>query len=310
VKPTSESLLKEAKAFHLKKRLGQHFLVSTDALESVVDLLAPTSGDTVVEVGPGIGFLTRYLSETGARIIAVDLDRESIERLREINLPGVELWHGDFLDFDLGTLDFATKPSRTPEETPPIPDRLKVVGNVPYQITGLILGHILGEINAPAPWLRKVDNIVLTVQREVAQRMVAKPGTDDYSKVSLLIDYFCEAHLEMILPPDDFHPPPRVTSAIVKMVPRTAPPIDVVNINLLKQVIDAGFRQRRKMLRNSLSFVGLSQGEIDQIFRKLSFDPQVRAERLGLPQFAMLTDAIDERVKAHAQDPSTSSSKG
>jgi 16S rRNA (adenine1518-N6/adenine1519-N6)-dimethyltransferase len=309
VKPTSESLLKEAKAFHLKKRLGQHFLVNTDALQSVASLLAPTSADTVVEVGPGIGFLTRFLSDTGARIIAVDLDRESIESLREINLPGVELWHGDFLDFDLDTLDFAKKPTRPPEETPPIPDRIKVVGNVPYQITGLILGHILGEINAPAPWLRKVDTIVLTVQREVAQRMVAKPGTDDFSKVSLLIDYFCESHLEMTLPPDDFYPPPRVTSAIVRMVPRSAPPIDVSNTNLLKQIIDAGFRQRRKMLRNSLSFVGLPQGEIDQIFRKLSFDPQVRAERLGLPQFAMLTDAIDESVKAHAHNPSTSPSK-
>jgi 16S rRNA (adenine1518-N6/adenine1519-N6)-dimethyltransferase len=310
VKPTSESLLKEAKAFHLKKRLGQHFLVSTDALETVVNLLAPTSADTVIEVGPGIGFLTRFLSDTGARIIAVDLDRESIESLRETNLPGVELWHGDFLDFDLSALDFARKPTRPPEETPPIPERLKVVGNVPYQITGLILGHILGEINAPAPWLSKIDGIVLTVQREVAQRMVAKPGTDAYSKVSLLIDYFCESQLEMVIPPEGFYPPPKVTSAIVKMVPRPAPPIDVRNTNLLKQIIDAGFRQRRKMLRNSLSFVGLQQGEIDQIFRQLAFDPQVRAERLGLPQFAMLTDAIDECLKAHAHDPSTSTSKG
>jgi 16S rRNA (adenine1518-N6/adenine1519-N6)-dimethyltransferase len=281
---TSAALVKEAKAFHLKKRLGQHFLVDLLVLQQITTSLSATAGDTIVEIGPGIGFLTRLLSATAARIVAIDLDRESIQSLAEMKLPNVELQQGDFLQFDLSSVS-------------PGDSRFKVVGNVPYQITGLILGHILGEIDAPSPWLQRIDSIVLTVQKEVAQRMVARPGSDAYSKVSLLISYYCDSELTLVIPPEAFYPPPKVTSAIVKLTPWQQPPVTPRNLRLFKQLIDAGFRQRRKMLRNALTFLHMPQEDIDRIFKQLSFDPQVRAERLGLPQFAMLADAIDEHLK-------------
>jgi 16S rRNA (adenine1518-N6/adenine1519-N6)-dimethyltransferase len=298
---SNAALIKEAKKFHIKKRLGQHFLIDVDTLQLIVTALGASQNDTIVEVGPGIGFLTRLLSRTGARIVAVDLDRESVERLSEMNLAGVDLKQGDFLQFDLNRLAFAKETAAAS----PAAERFKVVGNVPYQITGLILGHILGEFDAPSPWFNRIDGIVLTVQREVAQRMVAKPGSDDYSKASLLVSYFCEGTIEKIVPPDAFYPPPEVTSAIVRLKPRPEPLVKPRDPRLFKQVIEAGFRQRRKMLRNVLSFAGLPQQRVDAIFKELSFDPQVRAERLSLQQFAMLADAFHEHLKTNAQNKGT-----
>lgn len=295
---TTERLVQEAKSFHLKKKLGQHFLVSPEALQSIVDALGVTAGDTVVEVGPGLGFLTRPLSQAGANVIAVDLDRESIARLNSMRLPGVELKHGDFMNFDLNTLDFF---SATPSGSQ-APAAMKVAGNVPYQITGLIIGHILGEIDRPSEWLKRISVIVLTVQREVAQRMVAPPGSPDYSKLSLLMQYFCKASLERTLPPQDFYPPPAVGSAVVKLVPLSQPGAKVHDVRLLKQIIEAGFRQRRKTLPNALSFLRISPPHLKRILTSLAFDPQVRAERLSLQQFAMLADAIHLHLTTNAQN--------
>jgi 16S rRNA (adenine1518-N6/adenine1519-N6)-dimethyltransferase len=312
---SAESLLKEAKTFHLKKSLGQHFLIRPEALSCAVDALAITADDTVIEVGPGLGFLTRPLSKAGAHVIAVDLDRESIARLMKMSLPGVELRHGDFLQFDLNDLQFyegknarenegsfATKTSARNEQTAKA--SLKVAGNVPYQITGLILGHVLGEIDSPAAWLGRIKVIVLTVQKEVAQRMVAKAASPHYSKLSLLIEYFCEAEIAMNLQPKDFYPPPQVSSSIVKMVPRARPPVAPKNVRLLKQIIDAGFRQRRKTLPNALSFLRIAPKDLQNVFKRLSFDPQTRAERLSLQQFAMLADAIHDYLTMHAPNSS------
>lgn len=288
---STTSLIKEAKAFHLKKRLGQHFLVDTESLEAIVDALGATTGDTIIEVGPGIGFLTRFLSRSGARIIAVDLDRESIERLRAANYKNVEVKHGDFLRFDL---------NRTSDGS------LKVVGNVPYQITGLIIGHLLGELDKPSPWLHRIQSIVLTVQYEVAQRLIAKPGESEYSRASILVQQYCEAELIKRIPADAFYPPPEVNSAVVRMIPRAQPSVSSRNPVLMRQLVEAGFRQRRKMFRNALGFLRLPQTEIDALFARVGFDPQVRAERLSLKQFAMLADALNEMSSNAKADGSSS----
>lgn len=289
--PTTESMLKEARGFHTKKRLGQHFLVEAEVLQSIVDASAATAGDTVLEIGPGAGFLTRFLLATGAHVVAIDLDRDSIGYLQARNYQNLTLEHGDFLQMDLQTV---AKVAESP--------CFKVVGNVPYQITGLILGHLLGEIGQPSPWLPRIESIVVTVQKEVAERMVAKPGSKDYSRVSLLTAYFCDASIEQIIPPESFFPKPHVTSAVVRMVPTANPRVTCRNHTLLRQLIKAGFKERRKMLRNNLSSLCLPQEEINDIFAQLKLDPQVRAERLSLSQFAMLTDVIDERQRKHADN--------
>lgn len=305
VEVTSEGLTREASSFHLKKRLGQHFLVDVPTLRTIVEALGAKPGEKVIEVGSGIGFLTRLLVATEANVVAVDLDRETTQMLVDMHLPRVETRQGDFLQFDLDRLDFFPRKSdeQGSELAPINTERLKVIGNVPYQITGRIVGHLLGEIDKPSPWLNRIDNIVLTIQHEVAKRMVATAGQEDYSKVSLLIAYYCKPTLVAVVPPEAFYPPPKVTSAVIKLEPLAKPSVECRNTVLLRQVIQAGFRQRRKMLKNSLSFLRFEAADIDKVFRKLSFDPQVRAERLSLHQFAMLADALDELPKTHANNP-------
>lgn len=306
---SNTTLTKEAKAFHLKKRLGQHFLIDVDTLDEIVDALDARPGETVVEVGPGIGFLTRLLVQKDLNIIGVDLDRESIERLESFRYPNTQIKHGDFLQFDLNNMDFFRRKREAEdaaEQQPPAPSsRMKVIGNVPYQITGLIIGHLLGELDKPSPWLQRIDNIVLTVQFEVARRMVAHAGDEDYSRVSILVEQYAKAQFIKKVPASAFYPPPNVNSAIVKLIPRKEPLVKSKNMTLMRQLIQAGFRQRRKMYRNAVSFLRLPQPQIDAVFASLGLDPQVRAERLSLKQFAMLADAFDEiAVNAQVEDVS------
>lgn len=279
---TTEGMLKEARSFHTKKRLGQHFLVDAELLQSIAAFTGATASDTLLEIGPGAGFLTRFLLNTGAHVVAIDLDRDAIAYLQARNYENLTLEHGDFLQMNL-------------QQVAPSAKSLKVVGNVPYQITGLILGHLLGEIGKPAPWLSRIENIVITVQKEVAERMVATPGSKDYSQVSLLVSYFAQAKIEQVIEPSAFFPRPKVTSAVVTLTPSHTARVQCGNHTLLRQVIKAGFKQRRKMLKNNLSFLHMTPDEIGEIFERLNFDPQVRAERLSLDQFARLTDAIDQK---------------
>ncbi len=270
-----------ASRFHTKKRLGQNFLIDPDALQNITDALDITDGDSVLEIGPGIGFLTRFLSAKGANLHVVELDWECCINLKDLEIPNVTVHQQDFLQFDL-----ATQPSH-----------LKIAGNVPYQITTPILCYIFGEIGAPSPWFQNVDKVVLTVQKEVAERFVAKPGTSDYSKITLLTNYFSEAEILHVLPADCFYPAPKVTSAVVRFTPLKQPPIECGNHKLLRQVIKAGFGQKRKMLRNNLSFLKQPLSALDKVFREMNLDPQTRAERLSLQQFARLTDLLDGLTK-------------
>ena len=292
---SSKNLLKLARSFHTKKKLGQHFMVNAEVLQSIVDSLDLSSSDHVVEIGPGIGFLTRFLASTGAQITAVELDRESISELKTLNLPNLLIKHGDFLAYDIASGRFREKGSTGWAELDG-KQKIKVTGNVPYQITGLILGHLLGEIGQPINNIKQIDRIVLMVQKEVAERMVAQPGSKQYAQLSLLIQYYCSAELMHDVPAELFYPPPRVDSAIVRLIPHEQAPVSCDNTKLLRRVIKAGFAQRRKMLRNALTSTGASQVVIDEVFKELKIDPQARAETLSLHQFAMLTNALEPRL--------------
>lgn len=288
---SSRELLKLARAFDTKKKLGQHFLVDADALNLITAALDLNQADTVLEIGPGIGFLTRLLCKSAGSVVAVELDRESVSYLKSLKLEHLSIKQGDFLAYDLNSGRFRLEGSKGWQEQVR-QERFKVVGNVPYQITGLILGHLLGEIAEPALHLSRIDRIVLTVQKEVAERMVARPGSKDYARLSLLVAYFCQAEIVSILPSASFYPAPRVDSAVVKLIPLPAPPVECKNHKMLRRVIKAGFAQRRKMLRNALTSLGVSQDDLNRIFKELCMDPQVRAESLSLQQFAMLADAL------------------
>jgi 16S rRNA (adenine1518-N6/adenine1519-N6)-dimethyltransferase len=268
-----------AREFHAKKRLGQNFLINSERLSEISLALNLAPGDHVLEIGPGLGFLTAELAASGASVKAVELDKQCIKALEDRSFPNLKLIEADFLACDLAAI---------------LTEKTKIVGNIPYNITSPIIARLLGEIGEPSPWLSEIDSIILTVQREVAHRLVAKAGDDHYSQISLLINYFAEAELLFLVQPQEFYPIPDVTSAVVRLIPHAAPPVQCHNHKLLRQLIQAGFRQRRKMLKNNLGFLKLPAEQIADIFRQLNFDPQVRAERLSLKQFALLSDAYSQ----------------
>lgn len=273
-------LLATARRFHAKKSLGQNFLIDPGALRAIASAAAIQPGEQVIEIGPGLGFLTEALISCGARVTAVDLDAACVHHLKSLGLPGLTVVHGDFLRFDLDS----------------IAGRYKIVGNVPYQITALILARIFGEVGEPAPWLARIERVVLTVQLEVAERLVARPGTKSYSQITLLANYMSRPEIVAVLPSRDFFPEPEVKSAVVRFAPLPEPSVRPRQPDLMRKLIRAGFSRRRKMLKNNLTFAGLSEARLGEILRELSIDPQARAERLTLEQFAMLSDAIGMEV--------------
>jgi len=268
-----------ARDFHAKKRLGQNFLINSERLSEIGSALKLQPSDHVLEIGPGLGFLTTELVASGARLTAVELDKECVQALTALSLPAFNLIEADFLECDLAAI---------------LTEKTKIIGNIPFNITTPIIARLLGEIGEPSPWLSQIDSIVLTVQRELGRRLVARPGDDDYSQITLLIDYFAKSELLFTIAPEEFYPAPEVTSAVVRLTPHAKPPIQCENKKLLRHLIQAGFRQRRKMLKNNLGFLKLPPEQISEIFRQLNFDPQVRAERLSLAQFALLADACSQ----------------
>ena len=290
-------LLKLARAFHTKKNLGQHFLVNENAINGIVAALDLKPDEQVLEIGPGIGFLTRLLCDSCKSVTAVDLDRESIEYLKKMQIPNLSIKHGDILAYDLKAGRFRDAGSTaTAWAEPDDKQHWKIVGNLPYQITGLILGHLLGEIGEAAAALSEIDNIVLTVQKEVAHRMVAKAGSKNYAQLSLLIAYFCDAEIILDLPASYFYPAPRVDSAVIRLIPLKEPRVKCNDAKFLRRVIRAGFAQRRKMLRNALTALPVSADQLNALFKEMQYDPQVRAESLSLQQFAMLSDVLAKLV--------------
>ena len=278
---STDLLLRQARKVRANKKLGQNFFVDADRLHMIVDALDLTENDLVIEIGPGLGFLTRLLSESGAKIKAIELDRNLVEKLTKQNLKNVEIIHGDFLDFDFSTLGDADT-------------KLKFVGNIPYQITSPIISRIFGEIGSPRPWFNRIERVVITMQQEVADRLVASPGSKTYSQITLLKNYLFDAEILFTVPPECFYPVPDVNSATVLLEPLEEPPVNPKNLKLMRNLIKAGFKQRRKMLKNNLGFLKLDESEIRQLFKKTNINTHVRAEDLSLEKFAILSNNIEE----------------
>lgn len=273
-------LIATARKVRANKKLGQNFFVDPNGLEKIVAALEIEPSDKVLEIGPGLGFLTLVLQKSGAEITAVELDRNLVERLTPQISKNVNLIHGDFLEFDFTSLG---------------PGPVKVAGNIPYQITSPILSRLFGEIGAPSELSKRIKCVVLTMQKEVALRLVAAPGSKDYSHLTVMKDFLFDAELLFTVAPDSFYPAPDVTSAVVKMTPLAKPPIECRDIGMLRRVIKAGFKQRRKMLKNNLSSLNLFDEAVSEAFKQANINPAARAEDLSLKQFAILTDALVEK---------------
>ena len=262
------------KRFDIKmsKKLGQNFLIKRGIVDEIVHAAELTVGEPVLEVGPGIGTLTQGLAQSGADVTAIELDRRLLEVLDTTlaSYDNVRIIHGDVLKLDLPTI-MNQKP-------------FKVVANLPYYITTPIIMSLL-ESKLP------IERLVVMVQKEVALRMVAKPGTKDYGALSVAVQYYTEPDIVLDVPPKSFLPAPAVTSSVIRCVLRDKPPVDVIDEKLFFRVVKAGFAQRRKTFANTMRTTGLSKEQIDDILVKANIDGQRRGETFSLQEFAVVANA-------------------
>lgn len=262
-----------------RKSLGQHFLADETYLRRIVAAADLSASDTVLEIGPGPGNLTRLLAERAGRVLAVELDDSLIPLLWQTfaDAPHVHIIHGDILQLEPGSLLMQFADSTAPL-TP-----YKVVANLPYYITSAAIRHFLEERHPPTL-------LVLTVQREVAQRIVARPP--QMSLLAVSVQYYAEARLIARIPPGAFVPPPKVESAIVRL-DRRAQPAVAVKADDFFRVVSAGFGQRRKQLRNSLAAgLGLAPEAVETALRAAQIQPTRRAETLTLEEWGALCRAL------------------
>ncbi len=247
-----------------RKRFGQHFLSDGGIIEAIVSEIAPESGQPMVEIGPGLAALTQPLVERLGRLTVIELDRDLAARLRahgQLNVIESDVLRVDFAQIaaDLGV------------------PKLRVVGNLPYNISTPILFHLLDCVDV-------VQDQHFMLQKEVIDRMVANPATSDYSRLSVMLQWRYAMSNVLFVPPESFDPPPRVDSAIVRMVPLAEPP--AIDVKLLSGLVQVAFSQRRKLLRHTLG-KWLEQREFGG-----TFDVQRRAEEVPVHEYVALAQAV------------------
>jgi len=271
--------------FTTRKRFGQNFLIDEHVIEKIMEATALTDEDCALEIGPGIGALTQRLAERARHVVAVEIDQNLIPILQETlsGYSNVTVIHQDILKTDLKEL----------AETYNDGKRLKVVANLPYYITTPIVMQLL-ESGAP------IDSMTLMVQKEVADRMEADPGTRDYGALSLAVQYYTKVTTVATVPPGCFIPQPKVTSAVVHMVRRTSPVAPVADEGFFFRVVRAAFGQRRKTLPNALcaGINGLTRDVAVECMAAVGLDEKVRGGKLSTAEFAALSCALWERLNS------------
>jgi len=254
----------------MSKKLGQNFLIDERVVRNIVEAANIMPGDAVLEIGPGIGTLTQGLAEAGGKVTAIEIDRRLIEVLGKTleGYDNIRIVHGDILRIDIAKEVMAP--------------RYKVVANLPYYITTPI---IMGLLEARMP----IDVLVTMVQKEVAARMVAVPGTKDYGSLSVAVQYYTKPEIMFLVPPASFIPPPAVDSAVIRCTVREKPPVEV-NERVFFRVVKAAFAQRRKTLSNTLKTTGVPAETLRIILEKAGIDGTRRGETLSLEEFAAIAN--------------------
>jgi 16S rRNA (adenine1518-N6/adenine1519-N6)-dimethyltransferase len=286
-----------------RKRFGQHFLTDRPMIDAIVDAIAPQPGETMVEIGPGLAALTQPLVERLGHLTVIELDRDLAVRLREH--PQLEVVESDVLKVDFTALaqrlygagdDIAAGPpqgdvSPLGVERPAhrrsvwVHNKLRVVGNLPYNISTPILFHLLDHVAV-------VQDQHFMLQKEVIDRMVARPATADYSRLSVMLQWRYDMANVLFVPPESFDPPPRVDSAIVRMRPLAEPP--AIDFRLYGELVQTAFSQRRKILRNTLGKWLEARGFDGH------FDVQRRAEEVPVHEYVALCLSVQATEKTQA----------
>ena len=251
-----------------RKRFGQNFLVDQQIIRDIIFAIGPAENDVMVEIGPGLGALTRPLLASLKQLHVVEIDRDIVQRLHnEFSPKRLTVHEADALKFDFASIG----------------DRFRIAGNLPYNISTPLLFH-LSEFST------HVIDMHFMLQKEVVERMVAEPGTKDYGRLSVMLQYNFEMEYLFTVPPESFRPAPKVESAIVRMIPIPVPKHPLQDYPLFAKIVAAGFGQRRKTLRNTLhEFLS------PEDFAQLELDPQRRAESLPVVDFVRIANYVSSK---------------
>ncbi len=269
-----------AKYFKTKKRLGQNFLINGEVIANIIDYAEISPEDTVIEIGPGVGFVTEQLVKHAKQVIAIELDEEAIKELEKLNAPNLKIIHQDILKTDLSEL---------------CEGKVKIVANIPYYITSPIIAHLLGEIDDLDNKNRnKITDILLMVQEEVARRMVAteKSPSKQYGLLTILSQFWADVEIKELVGRRSFFPAPKVNSALVKLIVREKPKLELSDYSHFRKTVKAAFSQRRKNIKNCLLSGGFSKENIQNTMSKLGFDENTRGEKLSIEEFGKLSEEL------------------
>ncbi len=254
-----------------RRRFGQHFLHDPAVVARIIEEFDPRPGQAIVEIGPGKGALTHHLMERAHEIQAVELDRDLVSYLQATYPQGLTVHQADALNFDFCRLAPSGK-------------RLRLIGNLPYNISTPLLFRLLDLHSC-------LEDMLFMLQKEVVDRLAAEPGGKDYGRLSVMVQWRCRVEQVFRVSAGSFSPPPRVESAVVRLIPYQEPPLLVRDAQRFHQLVQTAFSQRRKVLRNSLQ--GLMTSET---LMHLGIDPGRRAETLTLQEFAALANAVDDET--------------
>ncbi|MBG9787321.1 16S rRNA (adenine(1518)-N(6)/adenine(1519)-N(6))-dimethyltransferase RsmA [Brevibacillus laterosporus] len=279
--PTRTREVIEKYGFSLKKSLGQNFLTDINILHNIIDAAELSKDKAVIEIGPGIGALTEQLCRAAGKVMAIEIDQRLLPILEETLSPydNITVVHGDVLKLDVAALI---------EEHLSGCTGVSVVANLPYYVTTPIL---MGLLESGI----QLDHIVVMIQKEVAERIAAKPGTKDYGSLSVAAQFYAETNIEMIVPASVFIPRPNVDSAVIKLSIRKQPIVEVADEKLFFRIVKASFAQRRKTLLNNLvtNYFGKEKKELAlQALEEANILPSRRGETLSIQEFATLANTI------------------
>ncbi|MCX7904114.1 MAG: 16S rRNA (adenine(1518)-N(6)/adenine(1519)-N(6))-dimethyltransferase RsmA [Caloramator sp.] len=262
--------------FKFNKNLGQNFLIDENILKKIIDAAELDENSTVIEIGPGIGTLTQEMAKRCKKVVAVEIDKNLIPILEETlgNFKNIKIIHADALKVDFNKI--------IEEENL---ENVKVVANLPYYVTTPIIAKLLNE-------KVKISSMIIMIQKEVADRILAKPNTDEYGTLSLLCQYHCDIKKICKVSPNCFVPPPRVESMVIRLNIRDKKRVDVLDEALFFNIIKSAFNMRRKTLSNSLKSIVKDENALLKALEEANIDPKRRGETLSIEEFANLSNIL------------------
>ena len=278
--------LNRAKYFRTKKRLGQNFLIDGTAIADIIHAANISPDDIVVEIGPGVGFVTEQLVKKAKKVIAIELDEEAIAELKKLDAPNLEIIHKDVLKTDLSSL---------------CDEKIKIVANIPYYITSPIIAHLLGEIDDLTNKNRnKITDILLMVQEEVARRMTADENSPakQYGLLTILSQFWADVKIVRLVGRKSFYPAPKVNSAVVSLKVREKPLLELSDYTHFRKTVKAAFSQRRKNVKNCLLSGGFAKENITRALAALALDENVRGEKLSIEMLGKLSEELLNGAKS------------